>query len=202
MERTRFFMGFIALLAVAGLSFTGPQTTIADSYKVDTDESVINWKGYKVTGQHYGTVKLKEGSLEYTDGMLSGGSFAIDMGTITVGDLEGEYKGKLENHLKSDDFFGVKNYPTAKFVITEVISRGKPGDYRITGDLTIKETTKPVKFNASITEEGGKHVAMADITIDRAEYDVRYGSGSFFDNLGDKTIYDEFDLQVKLVASK
>jgi len=202
MKRTRFFMAFVALLAVAGLSFTGPQPADVESYKVDTNESVINWKGYKVTGQHYGTVKLEEGNLEYTDGMLSGGSFAIDMSTIMVGDLEGEYKGKLENHLKSDDFFGVKNYPTAEFVITEVISRGKPGDYRITGDLTIKETTKPVKFNASITEEGGKHVAMADITIDRAEYNVRYGSGSFFDNLGDKTIYDEFDLQVKLVANK
>ncbi len=193
-------MSFVALVAVASLSFTG--AALVDSYKVDTNESVINWKGYKVTGQHYGTVKIKEGSLEYTDGMLSGGSFAIDMATITVGDLEGEYKGKLENHLKSDDFFGVKNFPTAQFVITEVISRGKPGDYRISGNLTIKETTKPIKFNASVTEEGGKQVATADITIDRADYDVRYGSGSFFDNLGDKTIYDEFDLQVKLVAAK
>jgi len=83
-----------------------------------------------------------------------------------------------------------------------VISRGKPGDYRIEGDLTIKETTKPIKFNAKVNQEEGSTSATADITIDRAEYNVRYGSGSFFDNLGDKTIYDEFDLTVELVASK
>jgi len=77
-------MSFVALVAVASLSFTGPQLTELASYKVNTDESVINWKGYKVTGQHYGTVMLKEGKLEYTDGMLTGGSFAIDMTSQTL----------------------------------------------------------------------------------------------------------------------
>ena len=202
MKISRFFLSFLAVSAFIGLSFTSPPAAGEETFMVDTENSVITWKGYKVTGQHHGTVKVKDGKLEYKDGMLAGGHFSIDMTSITVGDLEGEYKGKLEGHLKSADFFGVESYPTAKFVIREVISRGKPGDYRIEGDLTIKEMTKPIKFNAQITEEGGKHVATADITVDRADYDVRYGSGSFFDNLGDKTIYDEFDLQVKLVASK
>ena len=82
------------------------------------------------------------------------------------------------------------------------LSRGKPGEYKIIGNLTIKETTKEIKFNTLITEVDGKNVATADITIDRSDFDVRYGSGSFFDNLGDKTIYDEFDLSVNLVAAK
>lgn len=140
--------------------------------------------------------------MEYTDGKLSGGSFTIDMTTITCLDLEGGMKGKLEGHLKSDDFFGVENFPTAKFEMTQVISRGKPGDYKITGDLTIKETTKEIKFNATVEEGSDKLVAKTAIEIDRSEFKVRYGSGSFFDGLGDKTIYDEFELEIELVASK
>ena len=124
------------------------------------------------------------------------------MTTINCEDLQGEWADKLVSHLKSDDFFGVATYPTAKFVITSVVSRGKPGEYKIVGDLTIKETTKEIKFNALLNEVDGKNVATADITIDRSEFDVRYGSGSFFDNLGDKTIYDEFELSINLVAAE
>jgi polyisoprenoid-binding protein YceI len=198
----KFSLSLIAVLAFVGLSFTGPEKPEVASYSVDTAESVINWRGYKVTGQHHGTVRIKSGELQYEGDQLTSGAFAIDMTTITVEDLEGEWKKKLEGHLKSDDFFGVEKYPAAIFEITEVISRGKPGDYRITGNLTIKESTNPIKFNALVTEEGGKRTATAEVTIDRSEYEVRYGSGSFFDNLGDKTIYDEFDLQIELVTGE
>jgi polyisoprenoid-binding protein YceI len=102
----------------------------------------------------------------------------------------------------SADFFGVDNYPTAKFQITKVVSRGTPGAYKIIGNLTVKQTTKEVRFNADLKEENGKTVGMAKITLDRSEYDIRYGSGTFFENLGDKTIYDEFDLEVNLVLTK
>ena len=187
----------IAFLALATLTwaFTGPVETV----KVDTDASVINWQGYKVLGSHTGTIKLQDGSLQMQDDRLVGGSFTIDMSTINCTDLEGGGKGKLEGHLKSPDFFGVEKYPTARFVITEVVSRGKAGDYKITGDLTIKETTKSVRFNARFAEEDGRNVATGELEIDRSDFDIRYGSGSFFENLGDNTIYDEFDLQVKLV---
>ncbi len=194
-----FGLNLLAVLALAGFAFTG--VSELESYSVDTSESVIEWKGYKVTGQHNGIVKVQSGALEFEGQELTGGNFVIDMASITVLDLEGEYKDKLEGHLKSEDFFGVEKYPTANFSITKVISRGTPGDYRIEGDLTIKETTKPIKFNAKVEADGGNRVAVADITLDRAEYDVRYGSGSFFDNLGDKTIYDEFDLTVNLVVN-
>ena len=172
----------------------------ASSVVIDTNESTIVWKGYKVTGEHTGTIGVKEGALEFDGDELIGGTFLIDMRSIDCTDLSGGTKDKLVGHLKSDDFFGVQGFPTASFAITKVVSRGTPGDYKITGDLSIKETTAPITFLAKVTEENGKKVAVADIQIDRSVYNVRYGSGSFFDNLGDKTIYDEFDLTVKLVS--
>ncbi len=192
---------FLGLVAFMALAFTNPVTV--DTLKVDTTKSKVVWKGYKVLGSHYGTIDIKEGDLEYTDGKLSGGKFVIDMATLKSDDLEGNMKAKLEGHLKSDDFFGVEKYPTATFEITQVISRGKPGEYKILGDLTIKETTKEIKFNAVVEEnDNGEMVATTAIQIDRSEYDIRYGSGTFFENLGDKTIYDEFDLEISLVAAK
>jgi polyisoprenoid-binding protein YceI len=190
-------LAMLTLVAAITLAFTLPKEVL----KVDTGASYINWKGYKVTGQHNGKVKLKGGSLTYDNGKLTGGNFEIDMTSITCEDLQGGGAQKLVGHLKSDDFFGVEKYPTAKFVITKV-AEAKPGEYRVKGDLTIKNTTKPVSFNALVTEKEGKKVATATIKLDRSEYDVRFGSGTFFDNLGDKTIYDEFDLEVNLVAAK
>ena len=187
---------FLALAAIT-LAFTGPVETVG----VDTKASVINWKGYKVLGSHTGTIKINAGDLQMQDDQLVGGSFTIDMKTINCTDLEGEYKGKLEGHLKSADFFGVEKYPTATFKITNVVSRGTPGAYKITGNLKIKETTKSVRFNVNIAEENGVKVATGDVQIDRSDFDVRYGSGSFFDSLGDNTIYDEFDLSIRLVLN-
>ena len=190
---------FKALLLFTSLFFLG--VTVA-TVSVDTDASVIGWKGYKVTGEHAGTIKVKSGDLTFEDGSLTGGSFLIDMASIKVTDLQGGAAAKLEGHLKSPDFFGVEDHPTAKLAITKVVSRGTPGAYRITADLTIKENTESIRFNAQVDEKSGAYVATADITVDRSDFDVRYGSGSFIDNLGDKTIYDEFDLSVQLVTKK
>ena len=195
-----FFKTGVVLMTILVLSAFSPFAV--DSLPVDVSNSKVYWTGYKVTGQHTGTINIKNGSLEMDNGMLTGGQFDIDMSTIRVTDMEGEYAKKLEGHLSSDDFFGVANYPTASFVITKVASRGTPGDYKITGNLTIKEKTKEIKFMANMKEMGGGVVATADIVVDRSDFDVRYGSGSFFDNLGDKTIYDEFELKVELKAGK
>jgi polyisoprenoid-binding protein YceI len=163
---------------------------------VNVKESVIEWKGYKVTGSHTGTIAVKSGNFEFDEnGMLNGGNFVIDMATIEVTDLKGNSAAKLKGHLTSTDFFGVENHPEATFNITNVISRGTAGQYKIIGNLTIKNITKEIKFNANIDESA----ATAELVIDRSEYDIRYGSGSFFDNLGDKTIYDEFELAISLV---
>jgi polyisoprenoid-binding protein YceI len=188
------FLPLLAILAMAA--------KVADTYNVDVNSSTIVWTGYKVTGKHTGYVKVKNGNLSWDAGQLTGGSFEIDMNSITDTDLEGEYAAKLVGHLKSDDFFGVAKYPTAKFVITKAIPQDTKGNYKIVGNLTIKETTKEVKFFAAVNESNGTVNASGKITVDRSEYNVKYGSGSFFDGLGDKTIYDEFDLQVSLVAKK
>ena len=177
-----------AALIIATITFAF--TTIEDGKKeVKVETSSVTWKGYKVTGSHAGSIALKQGSLEFKDGKLTGGEFVIDMTSIINTDMEGEYKAKLEGHLKSDDFFGVSTYPTAKLVFNTVKSTGK-NSYEVTGDLTIKDKTNPVTFDMSIY--GNK--ATANVKIDRTEYEVRYGSASFFDNLQDKAIYDEFDL--------
>lgn len=183
----------IALMTIFGLTATASTPIKEEKKEVNVSESTVTWKGYKVTGSHEGTINLKSGFLEMDGNKLVGGEFVVDMTTISNNDLEGDSKGKLEGHLKSDDFFGVGNHPTAKLVFTSVKPMNK-NSYTVTGDLTIKETTKPITFVVSVYE----NKATATMKVDRAEYDVRYGSGSFFDDLGDKTIYDEFDLVVDL----
>ncbi len=187
----------LALSAFAAFAFTTPAEQ-AD-YAIDASETTIVWTGAKVGGEHTGNISVKEGGFTFKDGQLTGGSFVIDMNSITNTDLEGEYSDKLVGHLKSDDFFGVATYPTSKVEITSVVAQG-PGKYKVVADLTIKSTTKEIKFPATVEVKDGSVVAKADITVDRSEYDVRYGSGSFFDGLGDKVIYDDFTLNVTAVA--
>ena len=176
----------IAIVALITFSFT---TIKEDKKEIKVENSKVVWKGYKVTGSHEGTIAIKSGYLDFNDEKLTGGTFIIDMSTIISTDLEGEYKGKLEGHLKSDDFFGVEKFPTATLNFTKVKSDGK-NTYKVTGDITIKGKTETITFNLSVY--GNK--ANAAIKIDRTKFDVRYGSTSFFDGLKDKAIYDEFDL--------
>ncbi|MEQ8556440.1 MAG: YceI family protein [Cyclobacteriaceae bacterium] len=170
---------------------------VKETFEVDKETSKVTWKGEKVTGFHEGTIEIKEGGLEYVDGKLTGGKFVIDMTTIE----SDEELDKLEGHLKSDDFFGVATYPTATFVITEVVNQGPKG-YNITGDITIKGITKEIKFVAKINDTAKQANATAEIVLDRSEFNVRFGSGSFFDGLGDKMIYDNFTLGIDLVVKK
>lgn len=160
---------------------------------INPEKSSVAWEGKKVTGKHTGLISISEGSLEFDHGKLTGGNFVIDMTSITSTDLKGPPANKLLGHLKSDDFFGVGSFPTAELDITKV-TKSDTG-YSVTGNLTIKGISKPVSFDTVITKEG----ATAEIVIDRTDYNVKYGSGKFFDNLGDKTIYDDFTLNVNLV---
>ncbi|WP_416864505.1 MAG: YceI family protein [Imperialibacter sp.] len=170
-------------------------------YKVSTLESKVIWTGEKLGGKHTGTINLSQGDLQFDGDKLTGGSFTIDMNSIVDLDLEGEYKSKLEGHLKSDDFFGVATYPTATFKITSVKSTGK-NKYDVTGDITIKGTTEKITFPAELAVNGSKVTATSKITVDRSKFNVKYGSKSFFAEIGDKVIYDEFVLDVTLVAAK
>jgi polyisoprenoid-binding protein YceI len=179
---------FILVLALSFASFTSLLNK-----EVKVKESTITWKGYKVTGSHEGNITLNEGTLIFDEDRLTGGNFIIDMTTINVTDLEaGKGKEKLEGHLKSDDFFGIENHKTASFNITNV--SGSDGKFKVTGDLTIKGKTLPTTFDMMVSN----NTATATLKVDRTKYDIRYGSASFFDNLKDKAIYDEFDLNVTL----
>lgn len=187
-------MKFLLVVLFGMVGFSNPAEVVTKELVIS--ESVISWKGYKVLGNHTGEIRIKEGNLDFEGDMLKGGNFIIDMSTISSTDLEGETAQKLIGHLSSPDFFGIETYPTATFNITKVVSRGKAGDYKIIGDITIKDTTEEISFNAMMTD----NVITASTKIDRSKFDIKYGSGSFFENLGDNTIYDEFDLDIKLVV--
>jgi polyisoprenoid-binding protein YceI len=183
-------LGAAIIIAAITFSFTGIEN---GKKEIKTDKSSVTWTGHKVTGTHEGKISIKSGYLNFKEGKLTGGEFTIDMTSIVNTDLEGEYKGKLEGHLKSDDFFGVEKFPTANLVFNKVKSTGK-NVYEVTGDLTIKDQTQPVTFKISINGNN----ATADLKIDRTKFGVKYRSTSFFDDLKDKAIYDEFDLTSNL----
>lgn len=183
--------------------FFGVNEAPKASFNVSTADSKVVWKATKVTGKsHTGTVNIQSGSLEFTGDELSGGTFVMDMTSIANTDMEdGKWKDKLVDHLKNDDFFSVESFPTATLKITDVKSKGN-GSYSITSDVTIKGKTNSVTFDAEVASSGKNATATANITIDRSKFDVRYGSNSFFDNLGDKAINDEFTLSVSLTSTK
>ena len=172
------------------------------NYKIKPEKSNITWIGEKVTGEHTGSINIKSGEFTMKDGKVISGIFYIDMNSITCTDLTDEsWNSKLVGHLKSDDFFGVEKYPESKFTITDTENFNK-GSAVVKGELTIKGISNPLEFRATIhkTEEGLK--IYANVIVDRTKYNIRYGSGSFFDNLGDKTIYDDFSLKLNLLADK
>ena len=193
-----------AIAALAGLAFTSPVVDVV-TYNINTEASSVKWVAKKVTGAHEGFVNVQSGNLEYTDGLLSGGEFTIDMASISCTDLKGEWADKLVGHLNSADFFDTANHPTATFKITSATSRGVDGAYKVKGDLTVKGITKSITLPTVQLTEGEDGVSTTEaitIVLDRTDFDVRYGSGSFFSNLGDKTIYDDFELTVALSTSK
>ena len=179
------------------LALTLTTAVFAGTQKVDVAKSSVKWLGKKVTGEHTGTISVKEGSLDVANGKVTGGKVVIDMNSVTDTDLtDPAWNAKLIGHLKSDDFFGVATYPTADLVITKV-----DGD-NFSGNLTIKGVTLPNTFTATATKDGKSTVYKGTITIDRSKYGLKYGSKSFFDNLGDKVIYDEFTLDFSLVVAE
>jgi len=190
----------LSILFAAGFALTA-QAGNPDigKMKIDVSASKVEWTGRKVTGKHTGTVNIKEGTLDIKDGVLIDGNFTIDMSTIKSTDLTGDHAAKLEGHLKSDDFFGVAAHPTATLKIVQVTDKGD-SQFEVKADLTIKGITNPVTFMTQVSQEGKKYKATAHLTIDRTLYDVKYGSGKFFQDLGDSTIYDEFDLDISVVT--
>ncbi|QNM84445.1 YceI family protein [Polaribacter pectinis] len=175
---------------------------VAELNNVDTDTSVLNWKGTKPGGAHNGTVALKSGGLLIEDGKLTQGEFIIDMTSIKNLDMAGsEGAGKLEGHLKNADFFDVAEYPNAKFVITKI--EETEGKLAVTGNLLIKDIAKSITIPAMISTEGGVTTFTSEtFNINRADFNVKYGSKSFFDNLKDKFIDDLIEMSFVVKTKK
>ena len=188
-------------LGVFVLAIALTTSVFAESQNVDVKKSTVNWTGKKVGGEHTGTIAIKEGTLDVTGGKLTGGKVVIDMQTIADTDLtDASWNAKLVGHLKTDDFFGVETYPTAELVVNKVEANGNA--LTVSGNLTIKGITNPVSFTATSSKNGKITTYKGTITIDRSKYNIKYGSKSFFDNLGDKVIYDEFTLDFSLVTAE
>jgi polyisoprenoid-binding protein YceI len=161
----------------------------------DVENTKLLWQGEKVTGRHNGTINLQSGWLNWMENKITSGEFSIDMTSLK----DSESNERLEGHLKSEDFFGVDKFPVAKLIINKS-SAFERGTGVVSGDLTIKGITNPIEFKAVMQKKDDGVWFFANIVVDRTKYNVRYGSGSFFDNLGDKTIYDEFILKVNLLV--
>ena len=168
-------------------------TTAYSQMKFDLKKGGITWTGSEIVKSHTGSLKFSSASLSLDDINTPQGVFTVDMTSLTNDDMTGVYKNKLEGHLKSDDFFSVDKHPEATLVVKKVNSHSN-NSYKLTGDLTIKGITHTVDFSLIIYEDR----VESELTFDRSKYDIQFGSGSFFENLGDNLILDEITLNITL----
>ena len=197
------FLPAVFITAIIGMGFTKKNIHGDGIYIVNTEKSTIGWKGQKLTGSHFGTIKLKRGSVKMSNHLLESGTFEIDMATINDTDMTGEWKGKLEGHLKSVDFFATDKFPLAKFDVTgggPLQADTNGNNYFIKGNLTIKGITNEIEFNATLKINESSFTAVANITIDRTKWGIKYNSKSFFEDIGDKLIYDDIELNINIVG--
>ena len=188
-----------AFLVVLFFSFKPVAT---ETFIVDSKNSSIEWTASKIGGSHSGTIKVASGNLIFDGKNLNGGSVNIDMTSIDISDLKGNSYERLLGHLKSDDFFSVVKHPASTFQITSVNPTGTERA-NVTGNLTIKGITNAITFPATIKRQKNLVVAVAkNIKVDRTKYDIKYRSKSFFGDIGDKAIDDEFEISINLVAKK
>jgi polyisoprenoid-binding protein YceI len=193
----KIILGIGLLMSITLVSFKAEK---ASTYKVDIQKSTLVWTGKKVTGEHKGTIPLSSGTFSVEDKKIKSGTFEINVAALTVTDItDKDGNAKLVGHLKNDDFFSTTKFPTAKFVITSVESKGTD-NYTINGNLTIKGITNPISFPAVIKTDAKNLTASGTITVNRTKFDIKYKSASFFESIGDKAISDDFTLDVNLVA--
>ncbi len=175
---------------------TFPTVFVASQYAVDINTSTIAWKGSKPTGYHGGTIKLLKGNFSAKKNKLSAGTFTIEMASIK----EAYDNKRLEGHLKGEHFFDVEAYPTATFEVTGFDKEN--GKTMLTGDFTMKGKTNSISFPVTVSNAGDNITLISEtFTIDRSKWNVRYGSKSFFDNLGDRFISDDIELKIDITAN-
>jgi polyisoprenoid-binding protein YceI len=189
---------FMALGIISANAFAGETE---GKMKVDTKTSTLVWKGSKVTGKtHTGTIALKNGTIGVEKGRIVSANVTVDMGTIQcTDDMSDEMTGKLVGHLQSPDFFNVAEHPTAFFTLSK-FEKLKDGSYTVTGKITIKGISQEISFPARASFTDGGVTLDAEVVFDRSKFDVRYGSGSFFDDLGDNMISDDIAITLHIEA--
>ena len=176
--------------------------SVINSYKANITESIVTWEGNKPTGSHNGVVNITTGVFDIENGVVKAGEFVIDMNSISCTDLEaGNGKEKLEGHLKNEDFFDVAKFPTAKFVVSG--SEVKEGKLNVTGNFTLRGTTKSITIPATITENEGVATFKSDVfSIDRTDFGVTYKSKKIDAALKDKFINDLMEISFEIKAQK
>ncbi|HEY8387000.1 MAG TPA: YceI family protein [Parasegetibacter sp.] len=173
-----------------------------EAYTIDTASSVIEWIGTKPVAAHHGTIKIAEGTFYLDNNNVTSGNFTIDINSLTDLDMKsGEGKENLENHLKSADFFDVEKFPTGTFVITgsELLANDSTATHQISGNLTLKDSTRNITFPAKIEVADGVVKAFANFNIDRTQWGMYYGNDK---SLGDKFIRPEVNIKLNIVANK
>ena len=171
------------------------------SYNLLADRSKVSWLGTELTtNTHFGSLRAQSGNLKIDNIGGVTGKIAINMQSILVEDLKGRSKEVLENHLKSDDFFSTNNFPTATLEFRSLNRYNNDGDHIFNGDLTIKGITNEVEFSAKLIKQTPLLHAVGKLVFDRSKYNVRFRSGSFFDDLGDKLILDDIEVDINLIA--
>jgi len=171
------------------------------NYDINFSESKLVWIGKQMsTKEHTGTINIKNGKIIINDSGSINGNIEIDMLTINTTDIQGRGKEKLDRHLKDADFFDVSRHPVAYLTFQGDDKVNPNGKFEFNGELTIKNITHPISFYSNIDNLNGKLRANAEVIFDRSLYDVKYGSGKFFDNLGDRLIYDEIAINVMIIT--
>ena len=172
-------------------------------YSLVIDETELLWIGKELSTKiHTGTLNLSNGLIQVDNDKTITGNVTINMSTINVTDLQGRAKEMLEGHLRSADFFEVENFPEATLSFKSKSFNKLKNQINFEGELIIKDISNPIIFNATLLESSPYLKAKAILSFDRSKYDVRFRSGSFFENLGDKLILDDIDVNITLVTRK
>lgn len=190
--------GILAALVITITAIAGNGDADNKAFDIDTKASKVHWTGKKVTGEHTGYLLIGDGKVHVKGDELLSAEVNMDLTSIECTDLSGEWKDKLIGHLKSDDFFSVEKFPNATFKITSVKNQGS--EQVVIGDLTIKGITHEISFPAEINVADKKVTASGTASIDRTKWDIKFRSGKFFSELGDKMISDEFEIKFEIIT--
>ena len=188
-----------------------PEANLKDgSYPFDIEHSRVEWIGRNLNNRHLGRIDILNGELVIAAGRPVAGRVVLDMHSISNFDLQDlGYRNMLLSHLKSDDFFAVERFPTASFILTGWEAGPSPGASPeavsgiATGDLTIRDVTRPVCFPAVVApQQDGGIKAHAAFDIDRTLWNVCYGSAKLFERLGMHLVHDLISLELFVRADR